>query len=149
MLADSAAKVIAAFPIRSPVLFLGTHDLTAQHIDPTLSGWAEHLVIRTTLAGFLTHRRGELGPERGAGRRHRPPTAASHHRREDRRPRHPNAAALRPPVLQVPEDVLRPAVPGAGTGPTTGSRLMDEGHDPGATVEKDRVVVVAGVGGVW
>jgi hypothetical protein len=53
MLTDCAAKVIAAYATRSPVLFLDMHNVPAQPLDPALppalSARAAHLAARTTL----------------------------------------------------------------------------------------------------
>src|SRR5262249_5062691 len=49
----------------SPTLLLEMHDIAAPTVDPglprTLSQRAETLAARTTLAGFLPHRRADLG----------------------------------------------------------------------------------------
>jgi len=110
MLTDCAAKVIAAYATRSPVLFLDMHNAPAQPIDPQLpqqlSGRAAHLAARTTLAGFLTHRRTDLGlsvPQLADGALLPTPVITGW---EDGSDATPTQLLRCAPVLQIPEDVL-------------------------------------------
>jgi hypothetical protein len=62
---DCAAKVITAYATRDPSLLLDMYGHTPPQVDPglprALSTRATALATRTTLAGFLTHRRSQLG----------------------------------------------------------------------------------------
>ncbi len=65
MLTDCAAKVVTAYATASPGLLLEMHDITPPTVDPglpqALAQRAQQLAAMTTLAGFLTHRRTQLG----------------------------------------------------------------------------------------
>jgi hypothetical protein len=110
MLTDCAAKVVAAYAIGSPALLLDMDNATPPATDAalpqTLSARAQRLTTRTTLAGFLAHRRTDLGlalaqvadaavlPE---------PLVAGWEAGADATPTQLLRCA---PVLQIPEDVL-------------------------------------------
>jgi hypothetical protein len=116
MLTDCAAKVVTAYATGSPALLLDMHGITPPAVYPelpqALAQRATALADRTTLAGFLTHRRARLGlsvaqvaeaallPE---------PVIAGWEAGAEAAPTQLLRCA---PVLQLPEDVLLHA--GAG-----------------------------------
>jgi hypothetical protein len=110
MLTDCAAKVVATYATRSPLLFLDTADAPTPSLDPALpqalSARAAHLAARTTLAGFLTHRRSELGLNvaQVADAALLPPPVITGW--EDGSDATPTQLLRCAPVLQLPEDVL-------------------------------------------
>jgi hypothetical protein len=65
MLTDCAAKVVTAYATGSPTLLLDMDSITPPAVDPALpQALAQRttaLAARTTLAGFLAHRRAHLG----------------------------------------------------------------------------------------
>jgi hypothetical protein len=66
MLTDYAAKVVTAYATRDPSLLLDMYGVTPPEVDPGLPHAlsmraATDIAARTTLAGFLTHRRSQLG----------------------------------------------------------------------------------------
>jgi hypothetical protein len=110
LLTDCAAKVVTAYAIGSPALLLETHDSTLPTVDPglpqALAQRARGLAARTTLGGFLTHRRTHLGltvAQVAEGAVLPEPVIAGWEAGAEAAPTQLLRCA---PVLQIPEDAL-------------------------------------------